>query len=245
MRRVSWIVLGVFLAACSGAKETELFAGSASSSGSSNGSSGAPGKPDSGNTSSSSSSSSGASGDTSSSGTSGNTSSSGASSGTSGNTDDGGTEGCNPAAKESCKSDEYCSVKDCGTKGVCVKKPSDEPRQLAPVCGCDHVTYWNADIAARHGISVAQSGACEGAQAATCGALKMCPVPASCNFDRGTRDNCQLANPTGVCWVIPSQCDGASNERVRNCNNSGTRCPSFCQAIRDEVQFYSQNTNCD
>ncbi len=44
--------------------------------------------------------------------------------------------------------------------GVCESKPEACTDELAPVCGCDHVTYGNACLAHAKGISVLHSGPC-------------------------------------------------------------------------------------
>ena len=56
-------------------------------------------------------------------------------------------------SKLSCDPAQFCDLKTEGsscsaaTSGSCTEKPSVCTRDYRPVCGCDGVTWWNADAA--------------------------------------------------------------------------------------------------
>jgi hypothetical protein len=125
--------------------------------------------------------------------------------------------------------------------------PITEAIAHAPVCGCDHLTYWNEGIAAVHGVNVSGNGACALAAAVTCKQSSTCDGEARCNLDQGTKIGCTVAalDPVGTCWVVPKVCGiNAAAPRVKACGTN--TCATLCQAITNEATtFYSQNvTGC-
>lgn len=65
-----------------------------------------------------------------------------------------------------CDEGEYCDydANSCGANdrtGICRPIPDACAQIIAPVCGCDGVTYDNACEASLHGFDVAREGACE------------------------------------------------------------------------------------
>ena len=73
---------------------------------------------------------------------------------------------CGGLAGLACRTNQYCqwTVADmCGAAdhlGACVAIPEACATVVAPVCGCDGVTYGNECEAARAGTSIVHDGAC-------------------------------------------------------------------------------------
>ncbi|MBN2340803.1 MAG: hypothetical protein JXX29_12815 [Deltaproteobacteria bacterium] len=74
-------------------------------------------------------------------------------------------------AAETCSGDDdcglnaspYCHFSSCEEEtGHCRVKPTDCTEELAPVCGCDGITYDNRCFAESEGVSVAYSDRCWG-----------------------------------------------------------------------------------
>jgi hypothetical protein len=88
------------------------------------------------------------------------------------------------ASNEQCAEGAYCAkpLGRCEARGECVPRPTACPDVVAPVCGCDGVTYSNACDAEAAGTSIAAEGECPpvcgGLGGIQCAETEFCDVPA-------------------------------------------------------------------
>ncbi len=131
----------------------------------------------------------------------------------------------------------------CAETGICAKRPAETPG-YDPKCGCDKVTYWNENVAGAHGANIAAAGPCAGEKVTKCSALKACPGDTSCNYDQGTKNQCNAIDPTGTCWQLPDDCPDLDGGRTKRCfGGDPAACAPLCNAIKQERTFYKV-TNC-
>jgi hypothetical protein len=108
-----------------------------------------------------------------------------------------------------CPSGWTCSKVDCTTPfGLCEPRPILCDFTPAPVCGCDHVTYWNDCIRRQNGVAASTFGQCA-AGALACTTAADCGVAgAFCSHVSPTPIPCGPVAP-GTCWVTPIDCSNA------------------------------------
>jgi hypothetical protein len=148
---------------------------------------------------------------------------------------------CRPNVATDCPATAFCRLATCGaTTGTCTKVPAIELATFNPVCGCDHVTYWNESIALEHRVSLATTGACLQPDALDCTKDgPACPNGGHCSYDVVTKSQCS-GNPTGSCWILPAVCPVVGAPGVKSCQNI---CLDGCQAITLQAPFYTQGVN--
>lgn len=137
-----------------------------------------------------------------------------------------------------CSGDEYCKKASCdAATGVCQKKAQSctgADAEFAPVCGCDHMTYYTPCVAEREGVNVASQGECTsgGIACTRSGGASTCLPTRSFAACYRTRTSCSGSPPTdGVCWVLPDQCP--TEDKVNTyCNLGNPTCVGLCEGIQ-------------
>ena len=115
----------------------------------------------------------------------------------------GGESGATCPSGQFCKKPEgFCAA---AAEGTCVDMQGLCPDVLDPVCGCDSLTYDNACLADRAGVTVLHTGPCEcpsgavacgGTTDVRCEAGQFCKKP----------DGACSADAEGVCAPLPGSC---------------------------------------
>lgn len=147
----------------------------------------------------------------------------------------GGNTGHTCGTGQYCKRDSgQCSAND---EGVCRLKPTSCSSSVSLVCGCDGTTYDNACRAAKAGVTVSETGACQAATACGGSAGGTCASDQYCKRDSG---QCS-ANAQGVCTPKPTSC---STTLSQVCGCDGTTYNNACRAAEDGVNV-SHTGVCD
>ena len=139
---------------------------------------------------------------------------------------------------DDCPVSWVCAKLDClATTGVCEPRPVFCPPEPLPVCGCDHVTYWNDCVRLQSGALGAAPGECR-ADAMPCDSGADCGVAnASCARFVPKDGVCDNQAP-GVCWVAPPLCEpGIEPLRWKPCGPNAPdppKCVDTCEAIVSE-----------
>ena len=126
-------------------------------------------------------------------------------------------QACDGKAGDTCDEDEFCKHAEGACEstaaGVCTDIPEGCPTVVAPVCGCDGITYNNSCLAALAGVNVDHRGACETPQ--NCGGPggPICQAGEFCKHDVGA---CASDAP-GVCANVPIDCP-ATQDPVCGCD---------------------------
>lgn len=147
---------------------------------------------------------------------------------------------CN-LAEDTCGAGNYCNAPNC-VSGTCAPLGTADQPIKTPVCGCDGNTYWNAELAAKKGMSVSATGEC--AVPDGCGGFtsQKCDIGATCNHRVANAQECNIADNGGSCWVIPEPCPIAAGfgPNTRACNSLS--CTDECNLIKLQTAWYVDNT---
>jgi len=140
--------------------------------------------------------------------------------------------------KEDCPMNWLCNKQSCqDMMGVCEPRPVCFDNTPAPVCGCNHVTYWNDCLRQQAGIPASTVGEC-GAGAHPCYMNGDCPPGASCSHLLPPVTACGGPPTPGACWVTPADCSATGDPRSwAPCAPSGSSggsgpCVSTCNAVQ-------------
>lgn len=140
-----------------------------------------------------------------------------------------------------CPETFFCQTQTCerGAPGVCVVKQPLCDSDLRPVCGCDHLTYWNDCLREQYGISLLAQGACS-TGARTCHGNNECQglSGATCAHLLPPGVGCGTVADQGTCWVTPPDCSMTGDTRQwQSCPPPGSGgslgpCSSTCEAVK-------------
>ena len=113
------------------------------------------------------------------------------------------------------------------------------------ISGCDDVHYWNATVAASHGMAVSKAGMC--APQLTCGGLGslQCPMAKHyCDYQVPDQGWCGIMDPGGTCWGLPQKCPSVMiGPQFRKCSSGPSEpCISECEGIKAEHPYYFDQT---
>jgi len=129
----------------------------------------------------------------------------------------------------------YCESAACGA-GACVPKPPPgiQSQAKAVVCGCDGVTYWNAEVATAFGASVKAMGECAPADSVPCNPQTPCASGLSCNRKVTGAGMCG-PTATGFCWGLPLSC-ALDGPQGKGC--TGGLCYPECSLVQSQNPWY-------
>ena len=137
-----------------------------------------------------------------------------------------------------CPPNWLCNKQACpDMTGVCEPRPVCLDSTPAPVCGCNHVTYWNDCLRMQAGTAASTVGEC-GAGTHPCYMNGDCPPGASCSHLLPPMTVCGGPLTPGTCWVTPSDCSATGDLRLWSpCPPPGSAggsgpCVSTCKAVQ-------------
>jgi hypothetical protein len=139
------------------------------------------------------------------------------------------------AESSTCPTGYYCSMPSCDAQtGTCVLPPAVCDATESPVCGCDHITYFNDCLRQANGVSASTASPCQDT-GWPCGPFVpgSCPDGAKCaqlgGFMHGPCDH----DIPGTCWVLPASCVTTTpSDYWDSCVDTGGACLDLCSAIR-------------
>jgi hypothetical protein len=136
-----------------------------------------------------------------------------------------------------CPPNWLCLKQSCpDMEGVCEARPVCFDTTPAPVCGCNHVTYWNDCLRRQYGVSASTPGEC-GAGTHPCFMNSDCSDGATCSHLLPPNTACGGPPAPGTCWVTPGDCSATGDPRTwAPCpppgGGPGGPCTSTCQAVQ-------------
>jgi len=144
-----------------------------------------------------------------------------------------------------------CAGKTCGAPdgcgGICSPGTSCTcGTGLAPVCGADQLTYWNACLLQKAGVAQINVGECTSPAVCYITIAPKCPSGAACVTLYLTETGCQdSTNGLGTCWVLPPVCPSGQAIWRQGCEVAGPGlCFERCAAIKQGGWFVQDTINC-
>ena len=143
-----------------------------------------------------------------------------------------------------------CQKQACSdAAGVCLPRPVSDDPVRAPVCGCDHITYFNDTLRQQYGISASTNGECRSG-ARTCINSDDCGPDGSCSHRLPNFNACSMPG-TGQCWITPNDCASTSDKpRFLPCPPPGgmpggppPMCLTTCQALQSGYPYLPMPQN--
>jgi hypothetical protein len=149
------------------------------------------------------------------------------------------------SADAECPAGTYCDKQGCfDPAGFCVGLPASCEDDEQPVCGCNHVTYFNDCLRRAAGIAASTNGECQrggtmcggGPYGSACFSGAVCAhlSPAAC--DPGA---------PGVCWVLPAAHPTTSSPQRWDACDHTARCVSTFDAIRSGAPYLPSAMGCN
>ena len=149
-----------------------------------------------------------------------------------------------PRVDAPCIDDSDCSpVESCSRPPGCMRMPGRCeltplfcPNVMAPVCGCDGVTYWNDCVRRQARVPVGSIGECTASVLRCKGGPdpgSACPAGLFCRRISPPGIPCPMLDE-GVCWAVPESCEGSERLPFVELCESGAKCIDLCTAIRSE-----------
>ena len=114
---------------------------------------------------------------------------------------------------------------------------------LAPVCGCDGITYWNSAYLAGSAKSAQSQDPCGAGDMpkakvcteGTCGGNQHCVL---------TRTGCAAAGAFGTCWTLPDSCDKTTATEIACEGLMDGNCTNVCDLIFNNKPFRVETPAC-
>ncbi|APR78956.1 Hypothetical protein A7982_04303 [Minicystis rosea] len=159
-------------------------------------------------------------------------------------TSSGTPKACSPK-DGGCGPGEYCATTDC-TTGTCAPIPASKGAELDPVCGCDGIAYWNADLAVADGVAFVDLALCDAKTLTTCNPTL--PEVAQCDTKNNVYCNLRVytscvAAPNGVCTKVPADCK-ATDAPGRQCFAGTDTCDRICDLVKAEKPWHVPTPAC-
>lgn len=179
-----------------------------------------------------------------------------------GSEDGHGSEGRKCVESSECSGRGYCSKRECtDLGGECELRPVVCENDLAPVCGCDGITYWNDCLRRQAGASIMNKGECVQNPRFCGGALQgppktpdeppvpgpdpsgpPCPTGTFCARlslpsppAPGPQPPGCAGDVPGTCWALPVECPPNAGPIGWIECGPAPGCVSMCKAIRSEI----------